>query len=180
MESMKGSLSSAGSVPESLDSSTQATPIKVIPPTPRHPKRGKSQGAIKRSKSPGPHQALFPNSITVSLPSPAGNRKASVNHDKSKNGIGNKKWDKYNKVKKAIKPYTTSSSVAEPPLEPRSRIGSSASNSSLKLLDSGSETPPMRHGSNKGSKGNRKKKKAGSKKAKDKAGLLSQPQQQSS
>ena len=174
MESMKGSLSSTGSVPESLDSSTQATPIKVIPPTPRHPKsRGKSQGAIRRSKSPGPHQALLPNSITVSLPSPAGNRKQSLSKSMSNGGVGTKKWDKYNKVKKAIKPYTTG--FAEPPLEPRSRIGSSASNSSLKLFDSGSETPPMRHGSIR--RGNKKKKKTGSKKLKDK---LSPTQQQQS
>ena len=93
----------------------------------------------------------------MSLPSPAGNRKASVNHEakssKSAN-IGTKKWDKYTKVKKAIKPY--SDGIVSN--EPRSRIGSSASNSSLKLFDSGSETPPMRHGSLPTKKGKKKKK----------------------
>ena len=44
MESVKGSMTSGGSVPESLNSSNQATPIKIIPPTPRHKLRAKSQG----------------------------------------------------------------------------------------------------------------------------------------
>ena len=106
-------------------------------------------GSIRRSKSPGAPRAasLLPSSITVSLPSPAGNRKPSANHE-AKSG-STKKWDKYTKVKKAIKPaikpYSVSESEASVPNGgPRSRIGSSASNSSLKLLDSGSETPPMR------------------------------------
>ena len=107
-------------------------------------------GSIRRSKSPGAPRAasLLPSSITVSLPSPAGNRKPSANHETKSGGstkTGTKKWDKYTKVKKAIKPYSVSESEASVPNGgPRSRIGSSASNSSLKLLDSGSETPPMR------------------------------------
>ena len=62
------------------------------------------------------------------------------------------------------------------PNEPRSRIGSSASNSSLKLFDSGSETPPMRHGSLPTKKG-KKKKKSGqvtSKKLKEKSSAAQQ------
>ena len=68
--------------------------------------------------------------------------------------IGNKKWDKYTKVKKAIKPPKGYEPLG---YEPRSRIGSSASNSSLKLLDSGSETPPMKQ---KPKRNSSKKKKA--------------------
>merc|ERR1712008_418472 len=158
-------MTSGGRVPESLNSSNQATPVKIIPPTPHRKLRAKSQGgSIRRSKSPGAPRAasLLPSSITVSLPSPAGNRKPSANHEAKSGGstkTSTKKWDKYTKVKKAIKPYSVSQSEASVPNGgPRSRIGSSASNSSLKLLDSGSETPPMRHGSLPTKKGKKKKK----------------------
>ena len=44
MESVQGSMTSGGSVPESLNSSNQATPVKIIPPTPHRKLRAKSQG----------------------------------------------------------------------------------------------------------------------------------------
>ncbi len=88
MESVKGSMTSSGasgSVPDSLNSASQDTPVKLIPATPRRQKlRTKSTGGgslRSRSKSPGP---FLTNSITVSLPSPAGNRKPSVNHEMKK------------------------------------------------------------------------------------------------
>ena len=41
---IQGSMTSGGSVPESLNSSNQATPVKIIPPTPHRKLRAKSQG----------------------------------------------------------------------------------------------------------------------------------------
>lgn len=153
-----GQQSSGGSLSVPHISVETSTPIMVTPPTPTHGHQGsktrggsKSQpGSIRRSKSP----AGLTNSITVSLPSPAGHRKpSSANHEGgskgTKSGTGNnhKKWDKYSKVRKATKTNNHSNDKGEPdkPPAPRSRIGSSASASSLKLFDSGSETPPLRH-----------------------------------
>ena len=68
-----------GSVPASLNTSPSSnTPVKQVmnSPQPTHKpklKNSRSQGSLKlRSKSPGP--ILMRDSITVSLPSPAGNR----------------------------------------------------------------------------------------------------------
>ena len=77
-------------------------------------------------------------------------RKAENNKTKAEKAI--KKWDK-TKTRKRLESADGVFGAGT-----RSRINSSASNSSLKLLDSGSETPPMKHGSK--SKGNSKKKKS--------------------
>ena len=169
-----------GSVPVSLNTSPSATtPVKQKKsPNETHQslsnqkpklKNSRSQGSLKlRSKSPGP--ILMRDSITVSLPSPAGNRWNFLDFDffwtfqcslwffrkpennKSKAEKAIKKWDK-TKTRKRLESADGVFGAGT-----RSRINSSASNSSLKLLDSGSETPPMKHGSK--SKGNSKKKKS--------------------
>ena len=55
------------------------------------------------------------NTINISLPSPAGT--AAMRSSKNKS-IGNKKWDKYNKVKKAIKTHSDEE-ILQPPTKPR-------------------------------------------------------------
>ena len=79
---------------------------------------------------------------------PAGSRKinsSDLKSSKSSNkSAGTKKWDKYNKVKKAIRIHSDEE-ILQPPSKPRGRIGSCASLSSLKQLnDSGSETPRLK------------------------------------
>ena len=138
--SINSTLSVSGSGTGGTGNSADATPIKVTPPTPTLPTKmrtSKSHGSFKRNKSPlpgtGTSQQAHPNAITVSLPSPAGNRKLTDTPTKGtgsgggsgKTGGGKanlKKWDKVSKVRKAMKGEQT------PPQ--RGRIGS---NSSIKL-----------------------------------------------
>ena len=56
------------------------------------------------------------NTINISLPSPAGT--AAMRSSSKSKSIGNKKWEKYNKVKKAIKTHSDEE-ILQPPTKPR-------------------------------------------------------------